>query len=104
MCLRLKDYVEGPLGHYIVNVTASTDLCSQSLCSGQGRCVRKEDKQGFLHLDPFRFAINLQAGKPWLVTQSLESGDHTSGLAEEFRCQCYDKWQGPRCNTQDITS
>ncbi|NXD63416.1 HYAL1 protein, partial [Eolophus roseicapillus] len=104
MCLRLKDYVEGPLGHYIVNVTASTDLCSQSLCSSQGRCVRKEDKQGFLHLDPFRFAINLQAGKPWLVTQSLESSDDTSGLAEEFRCQCYDKWQGPRCDTQDITS
>ncbi|NWH67314.1 HYAL1 protein, partial [Geococcyx californianus] len=34
MCLKLKDYIEGPLGHYIVNVTASADLCSQSLCSG----------------------------------------------------------------------
>ncbi|XP_072731830.1 hyaluronidase-1-like [Ciconia boyciana] len=102
MCLRLKDYVEGPLGHYIVNVTASADLCSQSLCSGQGRCVRQENKQGFLHLDPFRFAIDLQAGKPWLVAQSLESIDDTARLAEEFSCQCYDKWQGPRCNTQVV--
>lgn len=100
MCLRLKDYVEGPLGHYVVNVTASADLCSQSLCSGQGRCVRQENKRGFLHLDPFRFAIDLQAGKPWLVAQSLESGDDVSRLAEEFSCQCYDKWQGPRCDTQ----
>ncbi|KAM6248142.1 hyaluronidase-1 [Spheniscus humboldti] len=100
MCLRLKGYVEGPLGHYIVNVTASADLCSQSLCSGQGRCVRQENKQGFLHLDPFRFTIDLQAGKPWLVAQNLESGDDVSRLAEEFTCQCYDKWQGPRCDTQ----
>ncbi|NXG76880.1 HYAL1 protein, partial [Baryphthengus martii] len=30
MCLRLKDYVEGSLGRYIINVTASADLCSQS--------------------------------------------------------------------------
>ncbi|NXT55540.1 HYAL1 protein, partial [Pluvianellus socialis] len=100
MCLRLKDYVEGPLGHYIVNVTASADLCSQSLCSGHGRCVRQENKQGFLHLDPSRFAIDLQAGKPWLVAQSLEPGDDVSRLAQEFSCQCYDKWQGPRCDTQ----
>ncbi|NXV34839.1 HYAL1 protein, partial [Rissa tridactyla] len=99
MCLRLKDYLEGPLGHYIVNVTASADLCSQSLCSGRGRCVRQEGKQGFLHLDPSRFAIDLQAGKPWLVAQSLESnGDDVFRLAQEFSCQCYDKWQGPRCN------
>lgn len=100
MCLRLKDYVEGPLGHYIVNVTASADLCSQSLCSSRGRCVRRENKKGFLHLDPFRFAIDLQAGRPWLVAQSLEFIDDASRLAEEFSCQCYDEWQGPRCNTQ----
>ncbi|KFP85523.1 Hyaluronidase-1, partial [Acanthisitta chloris] len=98
MCLRLKDYVEGPLGHYVVNVTASADLCSQTLCSGRGRCVRQENKQSYLHLDPFRFAIDLHAGKPWLVAQSLESGDDTSRLAKEFSCQCYDKWQGPHCD------
>lgn len=100
MCLRLKDYVEGPLGHYIINVTASANLCSQSLCSGQGRCVRQENKQGFLHLDPLYFTIDLQAGKPWMVAQSLESGGDISWLAEEFSCQCYDKWKGPRCDTQ----
>ncbi|XP_069721629.1 hyaluronidase-1 [Phaenicophaeus curvirostris] len=102
-CLKLKDYVEGPLGHYIVNVTASADLCSRSLCSGRGRCVRQDNKQGFLHLDPFRFTIDLQAGKPWLVAQSLEPLDDASRLAEEFTCQCYGTWQGPRCDTQGFT-
>ncbi|KAM6413642.1 hyaluronidase-1 [Rhynochetos jubatus] len=100
MCLKLKDYVEGPLGHYVVNVTASADLCSQSLCSGRGRCVRQETEQGFLHLDPSRFAIDLQAGKPWVVAQSLEPIDEAFRLAGEFRCQCYGKWQGPHCDTQ----
>ncbi|NXX98785.1 HYAL1 protein, partial [Centropus bengalensis] len=102
-CLELKDYVEGLLGHYIVNVTASANLCSQSLCSGQGRCVRKENKQGFLHLDPFHFTIDLKAGKPWLVAQSLEPIGDVSRLAEEFSCQCYGEWQGPRCNSQGFT-
>ncbi|NXC35665.1 HYAL1 protein, partial [Campylorhamphus procurvoides] len=100
MCLRLKDYVEGPLGHYVVNVTASADLCSQALCSSHGRCVRRENKNGFLHLDPFRFTIDLHGSKPWLVHQSLESGEDVSQLDKEFSCQCYDKWQGPRCDTQ----
>ncbi|NXQ85520.1 HYAL1 protein, partial [Nyctibius grandis] len=100
MCLRLKDYVEGPLGHYIVNVTASADMCSRSLCSSRGRCVRQQNKAGFLHLDPFRFAIDLQVGKPWLMAQSLEPDGDVSRLAKEFSCQCYDKWQGPRCDTQ----
>ncbi|XP_061864591.1 hyaluronidase-1 isoform X2 [Colius striatus] len=100
MCLKLKDYLEGPLGHYIVNVTASADLCSWSLCSGRGRCVRRDNQEAFLHLHPSRFAIDLRAGKPWVVTQSLESADDVSQLAEEFRCQCYDTWQGPRCDTK----
>ncbi|NWX31299.1 HYAL1 protein, partial [Notiomystis cincta] len=100
MCLRLKDYVEGPLGRYIVNVTAGAELCSRSLCSGQGRCVRRDRRHGYLHLDPSRFAIDLHAGKPWLLAQSLEPEQHVSQLAKEFSCQCYDKWQGPRCDTQ----
>ncbi|NWS21120.1 HYAL1 protein, partial [Pachyramphus minor] len=103
MCLRLKDYVEGPLGHYVVNVTASADLCSRSLCFGHGRCVRQENKQGFLHLDPFRFTIDLHAGKPWLVAQSLASGDDVFQLEKEFSCQCYDEWQGPRCDIQGFS-
>ncbi|NXH44825.1 HYAL1 protein, partial [Dicaeum eximium] len=100
MCLRLKHYVEGPLGHYVVNVTASADLCSRSLCSGQGRCVRRDNQRGYLHLDPARFTIDLRAGYPWVLDQSLEPEEDISKLAKEFTCQCYDKWQGPRCDTQ----
>ncbi|XP_056357719.1 hyaluronidase-1 [Oenanthe melanoleuca] len=99
-CLRLKDYVEGPLGHYIVNVTASAELCSRSLCSGRGRCVRRDQQQRFLHLDPSRFAIQPRAGRPWLLPQSLEPAQDIAKLAKGFGCQCYDKWQGPHCDTQ----
>ncbi|NXK57134.1 HYAL1 protein, partial [Chauna torquata] len=99
-CLKLKDYVDGPLGHYIVNVTASAQLCSQSLCSGRGRCVRKEAEQGFLHLDPLLFAIDLQATKPQLMVRSLSADGDTSQLAEGFSCQCYRGWQGDRCDSQ----
>ncbi|NXI72323.1 HYAL1 protein, partial [Anseranas semipalmata] len=99
-CLKLKDYVDGPLGRYIVNVTASAQLCSQSLCSGHGRCVRKEPEQGFLHLDPVRFAIDLQAAQPHPVLHSLTAEADASPLAEGFSCQCYSGWQGERCDTQ----
>nr|XP_013799926.1 PREDICTED: hyaluronidase-1 [Apteryx mantelli mantelli] len=100
MCLKLKNYLDGDLGHYIVNVTASTQLCSQNLCSGQGRCVRKKNKHGFLHLDPFRFSIETHPSKPQFVVRSLTSDNDNSQLAEEFSCQCYDSWQGRRCDTK----
>lgn len=99
-CLKLKDYLDGALGHYIVNVTTSAQLCSQSLCSGHGRCVRRGDQESFLHLDPLRFAIDLSAAKPQPVVRSLAAGVDTSQLAEGFSCQCYSGWQGERCDTQ----
>ncbi|NXG37033.1 HYAL1 protein, partial [Dromaius novaehollandiae] len=100
MCLKLKNYLDGDLGRYIVNVTASAELCSQTLCSGQGRCVRKNAQQGFLHLDPFQFFIERHPSKPQFVVRSLASDSDSSQLAEEFSCQCYDSWQGTRCDTK----
>ncbi|NXL83317.1 HYAL1 protein, partial [Alectura lathami] len=98
-CLKLKDYLDGPLGHYIVNVTASAQLCSQSLCSGHGRCVRKEGQLAFLHLDPVHFAIDLKAAKPQSMVKTLTADSDMSQLAEDFNCQCYTGWQGERCDT-----
>ncbi|XP_062441632.1 hyaluronidase-1 [Rhea pennata] len=100
MCLNLKNYLDGDLGHYVVNVTASAELCSQSLCSGQGRCVRKKDQHGFLHLDPFHFSIETHPSKPHFVVRSLTSDSDSSQLAEKFSCQCYDSWQGESCDTK----
>uniref|UniRef100_A0A669Q0T7 Hyaluronidase n=1 Tax=Phasianus colchicus TaxID=9054 RepID=A0A669Q0T7_PHACC len=77
-CLKLRDYLDGALGHYIVNVTTSAQLCSQSLCSGNGRCVRREGKLAFLQLDP----------------------SDMSQLDEDFTCQCYSGWQGEHCDSQ----
>ncbi|NWJ06795.1 HYAL1 protein, partial [Crypturellus undulatus] len=102
MCLKLKNYLDGDLGHYILNVTTSTELCSQKLCSGQGRCVRKKNKEGFLHLDPFDFAIEKDSSQSHLETSSSSSttsDTDSSKLAEEFTCQCYDDWKGAHCDT-----
>ncbi|NXA33338.1 HYAL1 protein, partial [Eudromia elegans] len=100
MCLKLKNYLDGDLGHYILNVTTSAQLCSQKLCSGQGRCVRKSNKEGFLHLDPFHFAIEKDSSKAHLEVHSTTttSDSDVSRLAEEFTCQCYDDWAGAQCN------
>ncbi|NXD16160.1 HYAL1 protein, partial [Nothocercus nigrocapillus] len=102
MCLKLKNYLDGDLGHYILNVTTSAELCSQKLCSGQGRCVRKENKEGFLHLDPFHFAIEKDSSQNHLEVHSTtgtSSDTDASQLAEEFTCQCYDDWVGAHCDT-----
>ncbi|POI21411.1 hypothetical protein CIB84_014842 [Bambusicola thoracicus] len=99
-CLKLRDYLDGALGHYIVNVTTSAQLCSQSLCSGNGRCVRKEGKVAFLQLDPSRFAIDLKGKKPQPVVWILNADSDMSQLAEGFTCQCYSGWGGEHCDSQ----
>ncbi|XP_065605935.1 hyaluronidase-1 [Cyrtonyx montezumae] len=99
-CLKLRDYLDVSLGRYIVNVTASAQLCSQSLCSGNGRCVRREGKLAFLQLDPSRFAINPKATKPQAMVWSLTANGDASQLAEDFSCQCYSGWQGEQCDSR----
>uniref|UniRef100_A0A8C2T016 Hyaluronidase n=1 Tax=Coturnix japonica TaxID=93934 RepID=A0A8C2T016_COTJA len=93
-CMKLRDYLDGVLGHYIVNVTTSAQLCSHSLCSGNGRCVRREGRLAFLQLDPGHFAINLKAKKPQPMVWLLTANSDVSRLAEDFTCQCYSGWQG----------
>ncbi|XP_025901825.1 hyaluronidase-1 [Nothoprocta perdicaria] len=100
MCLKLKNYLDGDLGHYILNVTTSAELCSQKLCSGQGRCVRKKTHSGFLHLDPFNFAIEKDSSNTHLEVGSSTSSSDSSQLADEFTCQCYDDWKGAHCDTK----
>ncbi|NXC46373.1 HYAL1 protein, partial [Penelope pileata] len=102
-CLKLKEYLDGALGHYVLNVTASAQLCSQSLCSGHGRCVRREGMTTFLHLDPLRFAIHPTASERWRMVQRLAADPPVSPLAEGFTCQCYRGWEGQRCDSQGAT-
>uniref|UniRef100_A0A8C0GRQ5 Hyaluronidase n=1 Tax=Chelonoidis abingdonii TaxID=106734 RepID=A0A8C0GRQ5_CHEAB len=98
-------YLEEELGHYIVNVTTAAQRCSQALCQGWGRCLRRYSTANvFLHLNPLSFLI-LRRGEadgqqPMLRVEGELSAADTAYLRTHFRCQCYQGWSGDACEWQ----
>ena len=63
-------------------------LCSQVLCQGKGRCVRKSyDSKHYLHLNPANFRI-LRAETRYVAIGQPSAAD-LKAWAEDFTCQCY---------------
>ncbi|XP_035829671.1 hyaluronidase B [Aplysia californica] len=48
-CLLLQDYVNKTLGPFVLNVTNFFGNCTQQLCQGHGRCIRKDYEKFFQH-------------------------------------------------------
>lgn len=99
-CRAIKAYLEGELGHYIVNVTTAAERCSQALCQGRGRCLRRNSTASvFLHLSPASFQIRRRAegAGPLLQAEGQLSAADTAYLRTHFRCQCYQGWHGGAC-------
>ncbi|NXC46369.1 HYAL2 protein, partial [Penelope pileata] len=101
-CQAIKDYIEGDLGRYIVNVTTAAQLCSMTLCQGQGRCLRQDSTANvFLHLSPTSFQLRRRdaehLGRPLLWAEGRLSPADTRFLRTHFRCHCYQGWQGSSC-------
>ncbi|XP_060892117.1 hyaluronidase PH-20-like [Labrus mixtus] len=93
-CHSLSKYLESTLNPYVANVTAAAMLCSQVLCQGKGRCVRKNyDSTHYLHLNPTHFSIK-KANRKY-VAVGLPSAADLKTWAENFTCQCY---MGSRCS------
>lgn len=46
-CLILQDYIKNTLGPYCLGLTNFFGNCSQILCHGRGRCVRKDYEQRY---------------------------------------------------------
>uniref|UniRef100_A0A3P8TI26 Hyaluronidase n=1 Tax=Amphiprion percula TaxID=161767 RepID=A0A3P8TI26_AMPPE len=89
-CQSLSEYLTSTFNPYIANVTAAAMLCSETLCQGKGRCVRKNyDSDHYLHLNPTYFKI-LRADKKY-VAVGLPSAADLDAWAENFTCQCYAK-------------
>ncbi|XP_053147128.1 hyaluronidase-3 [Hemicordylus capensis] len=84
-CRSLRDYIISTLGPYVVNVTTAAHTCSQQLCHGNGRCVRRYPGEwgAFLHLHP-------QHTMQDFVDQGLSAW-------ELFQCHCYPEWTGAWC-------
>ncbi|XP_069062909.1 hyaluronidase-1 [Pleurodeles waltl] len=100
-CLAVKAYVDHTLGPYILNVTSSATLCSAAICSGHGRCVRRNTTSiAFPHLDPDSFSIKRAPGRRGLQLQGKPTKDDLTKMAEGFECQCYSGWVGPKCAAQ----
>ncbi|KAF7249764.1 Hyaluronidase-2 [Varanus komodoensis] len=97
-CQTIKNYIEGDLGHYIINVTTAAKLCSQTLCNSHGRCVRQDsDANVFLHLNPASFQIYRNEGKPLLMPRGKLSHSDKAFLEKNFQCHCYQGWYGEGC-------
>ncbi|XP_025927290.1 hyaluronidase-like [Apteryx rowi] len=89
-CQKIRDYLLGTLGPYIVNVTLAAQLCSRHVCHGHGRCLRRRaGSDAYLHLDAGSFHIHVAA----------EGGRarQTERMARDFACHCYQGWRGQRC-------
>ncbi|XP_078423714.1 hyaluronoglucosaminidase 6 [Cetorhinus maximus] len=99
-CLTVKQYIDGPLGHYVVNVTSATKLCSKHLCKRHGRCVRKNiDSKAYLHLDPSSFKIrtNPEGVHPRFSVKGRINARDIKAMKQKFTCQCYEGWTGISC-------
>ncbi|XP_030295311.1 hyaluronidase-1-like isoform X2 [Sparus aurata] len=87
-CEALSSYLSSTLNPYISNVTAAAQLCSNFLCRGNGRCVRKNyNSNHYLHLNPENFRI-LHVQKRHLVLGRPNLADLKT-LSRRFTCQCY---------------
>ncbi|KAM3588037.1 uncharacterized protein V6R79_019498 [Siganus canaliculatus] len=87
-CEALSSYLSSTLNPYITNVTAAAQLCSNFLCRGNGRCVRKNyNTSHYLHLNPENFRVvyverrYLAVGRPTFTD--------LKALSRRFTCQCY---------------
>lgn len=98
-CATLDTYLRGPLSHYLLNVSTAAELCSQTLCGSNGRCLRKNpDSDVYLHLDPRTHTISRHGDK---LTVTKESGEAEITFQKDFQCQCYSGYQGDGCNEID---
>ncbi|KAM9753252.1 hyaluronoglucosaminidase 6 isoform 2-T2 [Menidia menidia] len=99
-CLTVKKYIDGPLGHYVINVTSAAKLCSKALCKKNGRCVRKSlDSRAYLHLNPLSFHIhqNLSSTFNRFHVSGQVSSHDILDMKHKFTCQCYQGWTGAYC-------
>ncbi|XP_041652101.1 hyaluronidase PH-20-like [Cheilinus undulatus] len=93
-CRALSEYLVSTMNPYIVNVTAAAIVCSEVLCQGNGRCLRKDYDSGhYLHLSPADFSIKKTDGK--YEAAGLPSAADLRTWAEHFTCQCY---RGSSCS------
>ncbi|XP_063053081.1 hyaluronidase PH-20-like [Engraulis encrasicolus] len=87
-CEGLSSYLLSTVNPYIANVTAAAQVCSDFLCQGNGRCVRRDyNTDTYLHLNPDHFLIQRSASG-YTATGTPSTQDFAY-MYNYFTCQCY---------------
>ncbi|XP_067360482.1 hyaluronidase-2 isoform X2 [Channa argus] len=95
-CSILNEYLKGPLGRYLLNVSTAAEQCSQEVCKSHGRCLRRvQDHDVYLHLNPSTQSITSHNGR--LKVTGLPSKSQLSLFHTHFQCQCYSGYTGKDC-------
>ncbi|XP_068599082.1 hyaluronidase-2 [Brachionichthys hirsutus] len=95
-CSNLNEYLQGPLGMYLLNVSTAAELCSQAMCKSHGRCLRKvPDNDVYLHLSPSAHRITSRGGQ--LEVTSIPDQAGLAYFHTHFQCQCYSGYSGEAC-------
>ncbi|XP_029379713.1 hyaluronidase-4 [Echeneis naucrates] len=98
-CTKVKSFLSHRLGQYIVNVTRAAEICSDFLCQGNGRCVRRDPRaRHFLHLSAKSYQIR-PLGNGEFAVSGWPSQRELQLLNERFRCHCYEGHEGESCDS-----
>ncbi|KAM4722820.1 hyaluronidase-1-like [Rhinophrynus dorsalis] len=102
-CLAVKSYIDDTLGKYVVNVSSAALLCSKALCTGNGRCVRKDpSSEAYLHLHQDSFSIKRDPVDKGFVLSGQATKWDITYLGEQFLCHCYPGWKGTDCRQSTV--
>lgn len=95
-CTIINNYLQGPLGRYLLNVSTAAEECSQALCKSHGRCLRRHpDTDVYLHLSPSTHSITSQDGQLKVTGEAGKA--ELSLFRTHFQCQCYSGYLGEAC-------
>lgn len=102
LCSDLTSYVQEVLGPYAVNVTMAARLCSQSLCKGLGRCVRKKPEDPvYLHLPPAHFLL-LRQGEEGIRATGQLPPNYLDGWRRDFYCHWFEALEGAAADQESV--
>uniref|UniRef100_A0A3Q3QVB6 Hyaluronidase n=1 Tax=Monopterus albus TaxID=43700 RepID=A0A3Q3QVB6_MONAL len=98
-CTKVKSFLSHRLGQYIINVTRAAEVCSDFLCQGNGRCVRRDPHAPhYLHLSADSYHIQASGDEDFTVT-GWHLQHELQLLTERFRCHCYEGHEGKNCDS-----
>lgn len=99
-CLLLQKYISTVLGPYVKNLTDFFTSCSSKLCSGHGRCIRRDleaivqfhlKASGREHCQLRESPVQLKENEDWSKRRS------SSSPYDDYVCRCLKGWMGEHC-------